>query len=157
MALLAGDAARAGADAAAVSALIEEATASADTLLLAASLDQLEAVGQLSIVQSQSGVGRLDDGAPLFRLRGRLSALSVEDDQEAAEAALIAGLASRLGGRPAFVVATHADAASDAARLLAAAGEAVKVRGSITTEAGPTIAGLLGRGAYGLGFCAADG
>jgi DegV family protein with EDD domain len=156
IALLAGDAAQAGADAAAVAALVDSTTAAADTYLLAASLDQLEAAGQLSIVQSQSTVGRLVDGVPVFRLRGRLSAQSIEDDASAAEEALVSQVAKNLAGRPAFLVVTHADAAADAERLLAAASSELEVQGSCLTEAGPTVTGLLGRGVYGLGFCLAS-
>lgn len=157
IALAAADAARNGADAAAVTALIDAAATHADTFLIAADLTQLERAGQLAIVASQSGVGPLDDGAPLFRLRGRLTALSVEDDAAAAEAALLDRVEATLDDRPALLVATHAGAPADAARLLAAAQKRVDARSTLTTVAGPTITSLLGAGCYGLGFCAAPG
>jgi DegV family protein with EDD domain len=156
IALAAGDAARAGQSADAVAALINDASTRADTYLLAPSLDQLDRAGQLSIVQSQSGVGRLDEGVPLFRLRGRLNAVAIADDSAAAEGLLIERIFETAGDRPVHLIATHVDAPAEAERLLAAAKERVNTALSLVTEAGPTISGLLGRGAYGLGFCALE-
>jgi DegV family protein with EDD domain len=146
-------AAAAGASADDVFARMEGASTAADAYFLARDLAQLERSGQLATVTSQSNVGPLNAGIALFRLRGRLSALSVHPDYESAEAALIETIEARTNGRPVVLVATHADSVTDAGRLLRAAQASLRIASVHTTNAGPVVASLLGRGCYGLGFC----
>ena len=78
IALAAAGVADAAADADALLATVEELAPRAETFLIASSVDQLERAGQLSLVSTQSGVGRLDEGAPLYRVRDQVRAVSLE-------------------------------------------------------------------------------
>lgn len=151
--LAAGREAASGASADEVFALMERASTMADTLLIARDLSQLERSGQLAIVASQSNVGPLDAGVPLFRLRGRLTALAVHEGREAAERALVEAIGAKAGDRPVILVATSAAASLEAERLLDLARASLNAENVQTTVMGPVGAGLLGPGAYGLGFC----
>ncbi len=154
IALAAAGVADAAADADALLATVEELAPRAETFLIASSVDQLERAGQLSLVSTQSGVGRLDEGAPLYRVRDQVRAVSLENDEASAEAALVDRVATVVAGDEAMLVATHADAPEAASRLAEAIAGRVTVRHQITTELGPAIGSLLGRGAYGVGVVA---
>jgi len=58
-----------------------------------------------------------------------------------------------LHGPPAILVVTHALAPEAAERLRQKASERLAVDEIHVTELGPTVGGLLGAGAWGLGFC----
>ena len=154
IALAAAGVADAAADADALLATVEELAPRAETFLIASSVDQLERAGQLSLVSTQSGVGRLDEGAPLYRVRDQVRVVSLENDEASAEAALVDRVATVVAGDEAMLVATHADAPEAASRLAEAIAGRVTVRHQITTELGPAIGSLLGRGAYGVGVVA---
>lgn len=141
-------------DADALLATVEELAPRAETFLIAPSVDQLERAGQLSIVGTQSGVGRLDEGVPLYRVRDRLRAVSLEDDAAAAEAELIERVAAVVGDDESIIVATHAGDADAAGRVAEAISGRIRVRRQLTTDLGPMIGTLLGRGAYGVGVVA---
>ena len=123
--------------------------------MLAPDVDGLDRAGELAAVQSQSGIGSLDFGVPVFRARDRIKALELADDAEQAENILIDRAAEILGGRPAILVVTHALAVEAAERLRAKAESRLTVDELHVTELGPTVGGLLGAGAWGLGFCQA--
>ena len=144
------------ADADALLATVEELAPRAETFVISSSVDQLERAGQLSLVSTQSGVGRLDEGVPLYRVRDQVRAVTLEHDEAAAEAALVDRVAAVIGDDAAILVATHAMAPEAAARLAAAIADRVTVREQTTTELGPTIGAQLGRGTYGVGVVAVD-
>jgi DegV family protein with EDD domain len=149
------NAAKRGANGDEVFRIVEEASTAADAYFIARDLGQLERSGQLAAVTTQSNVGALDDGVPLFRVRGRLTAVSVHDSREEAEAALVEQIAAKAVGRQVIVVSTHAGAAGDRDRLAALGRTKLQIREEHATEMGPVVATLLGAGAYGLGFCVA--
>jgi DegV family protein with EDD domain len=150
----AAEAAGAASDADALLATVEQLAPRAETFLIAPAVDQLERAGQLSIVGTQSGVGRLEEGVPLYRVRDRLRAINLADDRAAAEAALVEQAATVAGDDEAIVVATHAGAPEAAARIAEAVANRVGVRRQLTTDLGPMIGALLGRGTYGVGLVA---
>jgi DegV family protein with EDD domain len=135
-------------------ARVEELSPRAETFLISTAVDQLERAGQLSLVSTQSGVGRLREGVPLFRVRDQLRAVSLERDAEGAERALVERVAAVVGDDDAILVATHAGAPEAAARLAEAIGDRIAVREQTVSELGPPIGALLGRGAYGVGVVA---
>lgn len=151
--LVAAADAKAGKSMADVLAGIERASTQAETFMIAPSMEQLERAGQLQIVTSQSGIGPLEPGVPLFRVRDRLTAIAVADDTAAAESELLDRAEQLADGSPVTLVVTHAQAPEAAERLVAAASDRLSVRESIVTEMGPTLGALLGSGAYGLGLC----
>jgi DegV family protein with EDD domain len=151
--LIAAAGAKAGQSMAEVLAGIERASTQAETFVIAPSVDQLDRAGQLKIVTSQSGVGPLEPGAPLFRVRDRLTAVAVADDSAGAESDLLDRAEQLADGSPVTLVVTHAQAPEAAQRLTAAAEQRLTVREAIVTEIGPTLGALLGPGAYGLGLC----
>lgn len=152
--MAAAGAARDGKSADAVFALVEELSLAADTYAIPGSLDLLERSGDLELFNSQSNVGPIDAGIPVFRVRGRVSPVAVAPDHPAAEAALLERIASAAGDREVIAIAVHAEAPEAAQRL------ADDVRGRLNVSElhigpmGPTIGSVLGPGAYGLGFCA---
>ena len=146
---------QAGGDREAVERALDEVTASADIFMIAPDVDGLDRAGELSAVQSQSGIGSLDFGVPVFRARDRIKAVEVADDPEEAEDLLLNRAADVLGDQPAILVVTHALAPEAAARLRDKASSRLAVDEIQITELGPTVGGLLGAGAWGLGFCQA--
>ena len=78
-----------GGDREAVERALDEATASADIFMIAPDVDGLDRAGELAAVQSQSGIGSLDFGVPVFRARDRIKAVELADDAEQAEDALL--------------------------------------------------------------------
>jgi fatty acid-binding protein DegV len=148
-------AAKAGASGDDVFRIVEAASTSADSYFIARDLAQLERSGQLAAVTTQSNVGPLDEGVPLFRVRGRLTAVSVHGSRAAAEAAMVDRIKTTAAARPVILVATAADADADRSRLLALARATVEVQEAYETDVGPVVATLLGRGVSGLGFCVA--
>ena len=151
--LAAAAAAKAGQSLAEVLAGIEQASTQAETFVIAPSVEQLDRAGQLQIVTSQSGIGPLEPGVPLFRVRDRVTAIAVADDAAGAESELLDRAERLADGSSVTLVVTHAQAPEEAARLAAAAQQRLSVRESIITEMGPTLGALLGSGAYGLGLC----
>ena len=137
----------------AVEAALDAITVSADVFMLAPDVEGLEQAGELAAVESASGIGPLDFGVPVFRARDRIKAVSLEDDAEAAEDALLERAAAALGGEPSIVVVTHAQAPAAAERLRGKADARLNCADLQVTELGPTVGGLLGAGAWGLGFC----
>ena len=146
---------QAGGDRAAVDRALDEVTASADIFMIAPDVDGLDRAGELSAVQSQSGIGSLDFGVPVFRARDRIKAIELADDEDEAEDRLLAHAAEILGDRPAIVVVTHALASEAAERLSQKASARLNVDEMHVSELGPTVGGLLGAGAWGMGFCQA--
>ena len=144
-----------GGDRSAVEQALDEVTNSADIFMLAPDVDGLDRGGELAAVQSQSGIGSLDFGVPVFRARDRIKAVQLADDAEQAEDALLDLAAGILGDQPAILVVTHALAPEAAARLQNKAASRLNVDEIHVTELGPTVGGLLGAGAWGLGFCQA--
>ncbi len=144
-----------GADRAAVEAALDEVSGSSDIFMLAPDVDGLDRAGELAAVQSQSGIGSLDFGVPVFRARDRIKAVALADDAEEAETLLLDRAAEILDGQPAILVVTHALAPESAARLQEKAAARLTVDELHVTELGPTVGGLLGAGAWGLGFCQA--
>jgi DegV family protein with EDD domain len=153
LAIAAARAARDGADAARVVALIENAATRADTYVVSAGLEQLQRSGALAAIRAQSSVGRIEDGVPLLRARGRLTAVALLDDAAAAESALVDRVADAATGGEAVLVVTHARAPEAAERLHKALTGRLRVEESVVTEMGPVLTALLGPGAYGAGFC----
>jgi len=145
--------AQSSADLVAVEQALDEVTLSADIFMLAPDVDGLDRAGELSAVQSQSGIGSLDFGVPVFRARDRIKAVELADDADQAEDSLLARAAEILNGQPAILVVTHALAPEAAERLRQKASERLAVDEIHVTELGPTVGGLLGAGAWGLGFC----
>lgn len=144
-----------GGDREAVDRALDEVTASADVFMLAPDVDGLDRSGELAAVQSQSGIGSLDFGVPIFRARDRIKAVELADDAERAENRLLDHAAEILGDQPAILVVTHALAPQSAERLQEKASARLNVDELHVTELGPTVGGLLGAGAWGLGFCQA--
>lgn len=144
-----------GGDRATVEQALDEVTNSADIFMLAPDVDGLDRAGELAAVQSQSGIGSLDFGVPVFRARDRIKAVELADDEEQAEDALLGRASDILGGQPAILVVTHALAPDAAERLRGKAASRLNVDEIHVTELGPTVGGLLGAGAWGLGFCQA--
>ncbi len=153
IALAVGRAAQAGGSRDDVEAALNAVSGSADVFMLAPDAAGLERAGELAAVESASGIGPLDFGVPLFRARDRIKAVSLEDSAEAAEDALIERAAAALGGKPSIVVVTHAQSPEAAERLRAKAEAGLPCDELHLTELGPTVGGLLGAGAWGLGFC----
>ena len=145
--------AQAGGSRAEVEAALDAISAGADVFMLAPDVDGLERAGELAAVESASGIGPLDFGVPVFRARDRIKAVSLEDEAEAAEDALIELASAALGGDEAIVVVTHAQSPDAAARLRDKAEARLSCAELHVTELGPTVGGLLGAGAWGLGFC----
>ena len=147
--------AQTGSDRAAVEHALDEVSFSADIFMLAPDVDGLDRAGELSAVQSASGIGSLDFGVPVFRARDRIKAVELADDAEQAEDSLLEHAARILDGQPAILVVTHALAPEAAARLQEKAAAQLNVDELHVSELGPTVGGLLGAGAWGLGFCQA--
>lgn len=146
---------QAGGDREAVERALDDVCASADIFMLAPDVDGLDQAGELSAVQSQSGIGSLDFGVPVFRARDRIKAVALADDADQAEDMLLDRAADILGGQPAILVVTHALAPDAANRLRDKASTRLSVDEIHVTELGPTVGGLLGAGAWGMGFCQA--
>ena len=146
---------QAGGNRESVERALDDVSASADIFMLAPDVDGLDRAGELSAVQSQSGIGSLDFGVPVFRARDRIKAVALADDAEQAEDMLLDRAADILGGQPAILVVTHALAPESADRLRDKASARLSVDETQVTELGPTVGGLLGAGAWGLGFCQA--
>lgn len=145
--------AQAGGSRAEVEAALDAISAGADVFMLAPDVDGLERAGELAAVESASGIGPLDFGVPVFRARDRIKAVSLEDDAEVAEDALLELASAALDGDEAIVVVTHAQSPDAAARLRDKAEARLSCAELHVTELGPTVGGLLGAGAWGLGFC----
>ena len=145
--------AQAGGSRAEVEAALDAISAGADVFMLAPDVDGLERAGELAAVESASGIGPLDFGVPVFRARDRIKAVSLEGDAEAAENALLELASAALGSDEAIVVVTHAQSPDAAARLRDKAEARLSCAELHVTELGPTVGGLLGAGAWGLGFC----
>ena len=146
---------QAGGDREAVERALNDVSASTDIFMLAPDVDGLDRAGELTAVQSQSGIGSLDFGVPVFRARDRIKAVALADDAEQAEDMLLDRADDILGGQPAILVVTHALAPEAAARLGEKASARLSADEIHVTELGPTVGGLLGAGAWGLGFCQA--
>lgn len=147
--------AQAGGDREAVERALDDVTGSADIFMIAPDVDGLDQAGELSAVQSQSGIGPLDFGVPVFRARDRIKAVDLADDEDEAEGMLLDRAAEILGDRPAILVVTHALSPDAAERLREKASARLSVDEIHVTELGPTVGGLLGAGAWGMGFCQA--
>lgn len=145
--------AQAGGSRAEVEAALDAISAGADVFMLAPDVDGLERAGELAAVESASGIGPLDFGVPVFRARDRIKAVSLEDDAEAAEDTLLELASAALDGDEAILVVTHAQSPDAAARLRDKAEARLSCAELHVTELGPTVGGLLGAGAWGLGFC----
>ncbi len=145
--------AQSGADLAAVEQALDAVTNSADIFMITPDVDGLERAGELPLVTSSSGLGPLDYGVPVFRARDRIKAVDLADDAEQAEEMLLNRAAEILGGEPSIVVVTHALAPEAAARLREKALNRLNVDEIHVTELGPTVGGMLGPGAWGMGFC----
>lgn len=153
IALAVGRVSQAGGDRHAVERALDDVSASADIFMLAPDVDGLDQAGELSAVQSQSGIGSLDFGVPVFRARDRIKAVALADDAEQAEDMLLDRAVDILGDQPAILVVTHALAPEAAGRLRDKASARLSVDEIHVTELGPTVGGLLGAGAWGMGFC----
>lgn len=138
-----------------VEGFVAHVAGTAETYVIAASLDQLARSGQLKRIATQSGLGPLDGATPLFRARDRLVAVAREPDAGAAEEALAERVRRAADGKPLVVVLTNARAPEAVARLRARLEERLDVAECHVTEMGATLVSLLGPGAYGLGFCPA--
>ena len=147
--------AQTGADREAVEHALDAVSASADIFMLAPDVAGLDRAGELSAVQSQSGLGPLDFGVPVFRARDRIKAVDLADDVAQAESSMLDRAANVLDGQPAIAVVTHALNPEGAARLREQAMARLNINELHVTELGPTVGGLLGAGAWGLGFCQA--
>ena len=147
--------AQTGADRSTVERALDDVSASADIFMIAPDVDGLDRAGELAAVQSQSGLGSLDFGVPVFRARDRIKAIELADNEDEAESLLLDRAAQALGDRPSIVVITHALAPHSADRLREKAEARLNVDELYITELGPTVGGLLGAGAWGLGFCQA--
>ena len=145
--------AQSGADLAAVEQALDAVTNSADVFMITPDVDGLERAGELPLVTSSSGLGPLDYGVPVFRARDRIKAVDLADDAEQAEEMLLNRAAEILGGEPSIVVVTHALAPEAASRLRDQASARLNVDEIQITELGPTVGGMLGAGAWGMGFC----
>ena len=145
--------AQSGADLAAVEQALDAVTSSADIFIITPDVDGLERAGELPLVTSSSGLGPLDYRVPVFRARDRIKAVDLADDAEQAEEMLLNRAAEILGGEPSIVVVTHALAPEAAARLREKALNRLNVDEIHVTELGPTVGGMLGAGAWGMGFC----
>lgn len=145
-----------GASADEVFQLLEDASLSTDTYAIPGSLAYLERTGELTVLSSQSSVGPIEGGIPLFRVRGRVSVAVPTASQAAAEEEAISRAARAAAGRPVFVVISHAMAGAAAQRLADAATSRLDVCELHISEMGPTLGAVLGPGACSLGFCALD-
>jgi DegV family protein with EDD domain len=144
-----------GAGTADVFRFLEESSLSSDTYAIPGSLDHLERTGELTILSSQSSVGRIDGGIPLFRVRGRVSAAAATADHATAEHELLSRVERAADGRPLTVVVSHADGPAAAQRLADAAKARLGASEVHISALGPTIGAVLGPGSVALGFCAA--
>lgn len=147
--------ARAGGDLAAVEHALDEVTSSADIFMITPNVDGLDRAGELPLVTSSSGIGPLDYGVPVFRARDRIKAVDLADDADEAEDMLINRAAEILGDAPSILVVTHALAPEAASRLRDKAASRLNAAEIQITELGPTVGGMLGAGAWGMGFCQA--
>lgn len=138
-----------------VEAALNAISPSADVFMLTPNVDGLEQAGELAAVESASGIGPLDFGIPVFRARDRIKAAALAEGEEEAEDVLLEQAAAALGSTPSIVVVSHALAPAAAERLRAKAAERLPCEEIHVTELGPTVGGLLGAGAWGLGFCRA--
>lgn len=145
--------AQADGDLQAVESALDHVTGSADIFMIAPNVDGLDRAGELPLVTSSSGLGPLDFGVPVFRARDRIKAVDLADDAEEAEEMLFNRAADILGGEPSIVVVTHALAPEAAARLRDKATARLNADEVHVTELGPTVGGMLGAGAWGMGFC----
>ncbi len=136
-----------------VEAALDEISGSADIFMIAPDVDGLDRAGELTAVQSQSGIGPLDFGVPVFRARDRIKAVDLADTAAEAESLLLDRAAQILGDDPAVIVVTHALHPEAAERLRDAASARLNAAEIHITELGPTVGGVLGAGAWGLGFC----
>lgn len=136
-----------------VESALDEISGSADVFMIAPDVDGLDRAGELSAVQSQSGIGSLDFGVPVFRARDRLKAVDLADSEQEAESLLLDRAADILADAPAILVVTHALNPEAAERLQNAAAARLNAAEIHVTELGPTVGGMLGAGAWGLGFC----
>jgi fatty acid-binding protein DegV len=152
--VVAAKAANAGMGADDLFRFMEDLTAGADSYAIPDGLDFLGRSGALDMMNSQSAVGRIDLGAPLFRIRGRISPAAVAHDPGGAEQLLLERAAATAAGREVVVVVTHAEAEGAAQRLAAQAHAHLRVAELQIGPMGPTVGVVLGPGAYGLGFCA---
>ena len=134
--------------------LLELGSSSTETFAIPASLDYLEQTGDLAMLSSQSSVGAIDNGIPLFRVRGRISAAAATHDHAAAEEELLKRVEQTAAGRPVIVLIGQSGDATPANRLAEAARKRLSVAELYVTSLGPTIGAVLGPGAYALGFCA---
>ena len=132
---------------------LDHVTGSADIFMITPDVHGLERAGELPLVTSSSGLGPLDFGVPVFRARDRIKAVDLADDTEQAEEMLLNRAADILGGAPSIVVVTHALAPDAAARLRDKASSRLNLDEIHVTELGPTVGGMLGTGAWGMGFC----
>lgn len=155
IALAMANVARAGGDLAAVEHALDEVTSSADIFMITPDVDGLDRAGELPLVTSSSGIGPLDYGVPVFRARDRIKAVDLADDVEEAEDLLLNRAAEILGDAPSILVITHALAPEAASRLRGKAASRLNAEQLQITELGPTVGGMLGAGAWGMGFCQA--
>ncbi len=150
--IAAARAAKAGASTDEVFHLLEEGASACDTYAIPGSLDYLERTGELAILNSQSNVGPIDSGLPLFRVRGRVSAAAACVDAADAMEQLLQRVAATAAGRPLIVVV--AAAPDSASALTTLARSRLNVSELHESSLGPTIGSVLGPGTIALGFCA---
>ncbi len=147
--------AQSGADMEAVEQALDDVTSSADIFMITPDVDGLDRAGELPLVTSSSGLGALDFGVPVFRARDRIKAVDLADDAQEAEDMLLSRAAEILGNAPSILVITHALAQESASRLAEKASARLNADELHITELGPTVGGMLGAGAWGMGFCQA--
>jgi DegV family protein with EDD domain len=153
--VLAAEAAAAGRGREALVQLIEERSAAADTYLVPASLDYLRRADRLTTL-GQGPAGKLDGTIPLFRARGRLTAITKAPSQDAAVGQMLDAIAKAADpSREHIVVVTHAVAPDLAKQVAERLAERIRCRPPLITELGPTVGAYLGPGTVGVGYCPA--
>lgn len=146
--------ARDGASTDEVFKFLEEGSGSCDTYAVPGSLDYLERTGDLTIFNSQSNIGPIDHGLPIFRVRGRVSAAAVADDAQVAIEEIVRKVGETAAGRPVVLVVAGADPAGPAGQLADAARQSLTVSELVMAQLGPAVGSVLGPGSFALGFCA---
>lgn len=153
--ILAAEAAAAGAGREEIVRLIEERSAAADTYLVPATLDYLRRTDRLTTL-GQGPAGRLDGTIPLFRARGRLTAIAKAPNQDAAVEQMLDQIAGAAGpDREHLAVVTHAVAPDLAQQVAERLAGRICCRPPLVTELGPTVGTYLGPGTVGVGYCPA--
>jgi len=133
--------------------LIESASMACDTYAIPRDFDYLERTGDLAIMNSQSNVGPIDGGLPLFRVRGRFSPVAVARDSAGAFDEALARIAATSDGREVIIVLAADVPEGAVTTLTAGCRRALNVAELHIAPAGPTVGSVLGPGSISLGFC----